>query len=458
MSGGSGTRDHDARVEAHLAALDRAALAAFVADLYAARGRAVERADGVLTAGTGASATHVLVAGPPGLTPWGAPSPGQDVDVVAAADPERAAALADRADARALDAAGMVEMARYGAPPGTLATLCDRHLGAPPTGLAPPRGERVRATVGGVASKVSPLAVVAALAVVVGALTVPPFLAGETAPRAGGMDPPDGEAMTGTPQEPTTIAGAAAISGLGPGGVENVTRLAAAHEAALAGESYALWMDTYRPRNRTAGNVRVQHDVDAAVDGERSLVTVTEVVGDERTRETAVYGDGSAWYVARGPSGNATYERTAGEGARPPTVPAPDTVASLLVETYLDASETALSDRVVEARTTYYEVVARGAPPAFDQYWIDGYEARALVAPSGLVTDLVVTYTVNAADGSFQVRLEFTYGGVGEATVAPPDWYDREFGNDSAPPTGPPGGDDPAVPERSVAGPPKRQI
>lgn len=470
MTDGPAPRGPDTRVQAHLRRLDRDALASFVADLYAARGYGVDSDGGTLslTDADGAAppaagdGTTVAVVGARGLLRRRASLPAgadPDPDVVVAADPDRAASLAERVGARPLAAGDLLEMARYGAPPGTLAELCDRHLGAAPAGLAPPRGQWLRSRVGAVTGAASPLAAVAVVVVLVGALTVPAFVGagpdgggavpafvgvgpdgGETGP-ANGTEPPDEEVATERPWPSGTVAGGGAVPGVGTDGIENVSRLATAHEAALAGESYTLWADVYRPRNRTAGNERVQYDVDMLVAGDRYTVTETEVAGAERTRRHAVYHDGETTYVAEGPPENATYERLGPDGYPPPSAPDPRTLTALLVETYLDAPETALAGRADRRGRSYYEVVARGAPAGFDYYWISDYEARALVAPSGLVADVVVRYTVNAEEGSFDVRLEYSYGGVGSTRVSPPAWYREAFANGSA-----------------RVGPPKRQI
>jgi hypothetical protein len=58
---------------------------------------------------------------------------------------------------------------------------------------------------------------------------------------------------------------------------------------------------------------------------------------------------------------------------------------------------------------------------------VRNYTAVALVDRDGVVRDLTVTYTVVEGEGRYRVRKEWTYGYLGETTVAPPDWYRERF-------------------------------
>lgn len=421
------TRD-PATVERHLRGLDAGACAAFVADLWAARGFETRReGDAVVATRRGESRVLYPV---PGTRLGSPPSPDRPVDVVVDPRGRRAACrLADAHDARLLDAADLRETLWYGVDRGVAADLCERHLGAPPAALAPPPELRVRGAIEGLGSGVGPALAAGAVLLVVGALVAPALTAPAGSAGAGGDD--GGDSNVGTVElgaaTASRPAGPSTVPGLSADGIDDLTALATAHRRAVEGESYVLWMD-YRGPLDGRPETRVHRDVDVRVEG-REYVAVTSVEGTNRTRGEAVYHDRSGWYAARYRGGNVTYDRVGAGDGGPYGVPNPDETGRTLVRRYLSTPETRIAGTDERRGTTLYRVVGRGNPSGFGGEGVGNYTVTALVAPDGFVVDLTATYTRPVDGRRIEVEREWTYAWIGRTTVTPPEWYVREFGD-----------------------------
>ena len=452
-------RDRDTvTVLAHrIRRLDTDACAALVADLWDARGFETRR-EGREVVATGRGTARCIRVGTGGRT-------ADPPDVVVSARGGRGLREAATANVRAVDAEGLAEMLRYAVDRGTAATLCERHLGAPPEELRPPARERLhtrlrelRAAVA-VGPRESPVGlaplIAAVLVVLVGTAAGVALTAGPGVPSAsadagdagspGGADgaepvpvPESTPVGDGAVVSPTRAAGesesappgnASAVPGLTDDGIGNLSALAAAHARGLLGRSYTLRMDTYRASPGSEAPARF--DTDVAVAGDRFLVE--ENVGDDedRRRLRTVYHDGEDWYVENRTGAGTAYEWIEAR-EQPPPAPDPDEAALTLVADYLSTPETSVESRdgTDGAR---YRLVGRGTPPTMDADEVRNYTAVALVDREGVVRDLTVRYAVVTEEGRFQVRKEWTYGRLGETTVEPPPWYPERFATNGTP-------------------------
>jgi hypothetical protein len=436
----------------HLRRLSPAEFAAFVADLWAARGYDTERGDGVVVATRGTESVVLGVGGRTTdavdvvVTPAEGPVPGIDPGV------------------RVVDAAGIRDALRYAVDRETAATLCREHLGAAPGDLGPPLRRRVRARLARAGRAVPDpaalgvaVAVVAVVVVAVAGATLGPDVpvrtptAGEGALDAGAdADGPAGPTPGATPtrgRDPTGIgaqAGPLETTGPGPpglsttvdggrGGITDLTALGQAHRRALERESYTLWVDLYRPRDGVHNATRVHRDIDVSVDGDRYRLveTVEPAGGGERTRSLDVYREADGWYAATGPAGNATYER-GGESGLPPPGLDPHYFTRTLVRQWLFTANSSVTERVTEAGEIRYRVVGSGQPESVAAAQVANYTVTAEVAPDGAVLDARATYTFRYASRGNHVRVEWTYGNLGTTRVVPPDWYAARYaGNGS---------------------------
>jgi hypothetical protein len=430
----------------HLRRLSPAEFAAFVADLWAARGYETRRdGDRVLASRDG---TRLVVA-----VGWAT----DDADVVVTARARRQGTDGAAADRRVVDARGIRDALWYALDRETAAALCREHLGAPPSDLRPPRRRRLRTGLDAVAplpshdrvaGSAAAVALLVVVAVVAGAVTTPgPSVGGQPDASAGG-----GTVAAGTPGSATPTAGTveAEVGALGAasdppglsttadggrGGVTDLSTLAAAHARALDGARYRLRVDLYRPREGVVTATRIHRDIDVTVAGDRYLLVESTAPAkdphSELRRVRGVYHEGQRWVAVAGPASNATYTRGAAAETTPPGT-SPHVFAEYLVWQWLGALNTTATEYVADDGTTRYRVVGRGFPGPDGTRPVENYTVQATVAPSGLVAEGHATYALASARGRYPVRFEWTYDRVGTATVERPAWYDRAAGNATA--------------------------
>jgi hypothetical protein len=406
----------------HVRRLDGDALAAFVADLWEARGYDVTRDGGTLVASDGTDRVRVRVG------TAGAETDGS-ADVLVAPDGSGGAS-----ESRVVDAAALAEMLGYAVDRAVARELCIRHLGAPPESLPAPPTMRVRRRAGAVLARGPPvvgvLVVVVAAGLVAGAAIFPgpggadggvgPGTSAETTPYPNWFDDdhPEGRPATGDPLPP----------GVNESGIENVTALAVAHDRALGNRSHTIRVDWYRPRGLRPNGTRVQRDIDIAAAGDRYLIVTSEETGDQRRRLGAVYNDGFASYAAVPDDENETYSRVFRIDPRQNAGPTPESVRERIVTRYLSTPTTNVS-RVQQGGEGRYRIVGSGPPETEASVALRNYSVEALVDSRGFVRDVIVEATVRRPEAdsgdAFRIRREITYDRVGETTVAAPEWYER---------------------------------
>jgi hypothetical protein len=401
-------------------ALDAAGLAAFAADLYAARGYDARREGDVLVLGSGPDARRLR-----------ATTRGRgDGDVVAAVDPDAA-----------VDAVALRRMLLYAVDRETGRTICRRHLDVDLTGYEPAEGgAREQSTVPTrpVLAAVGAVAVV--LAVALGAGSHHPFLDGSgTGPdAAGGAAVPAGttvatsarttplgggtETTQPTPEvfwNGTRTGNATLAPGLTEEGVVSAGALAAAHRSTLAGESYT-WTVTIEERH--GDRLLASRRSVVRVAGPATYVTEVERHGVFRSTVPSVaaetaYANGRTRFervVVGGENGSDAVRRSAVQDA--------DTFvgeAAALVSRYLSANESAVvgSERYEETLygTTHVVVATGESYPG-----IRNATTRALVGADGTVWMLHRRHERIGADVTVEVR--FTYTPSDRRTVERPDW------------------------------------
>jgi len=372
-------------VLARVRRLDAEARAALLADCLAARGDAVTR--------TGAT-----------------------VRVERADGERRLSTVDDPAADRTLDAADLGDLLRYGLARPDADRVAESHLGAPLDDLRPPLAVRVRgwATATETAALVALLLVVAGMAVgATGGGTVDRAPADAEAPNAstGTVGAP---AATPTPPDtasPPSASAVAEVPGLSPGGVTDLSALAAAHERARP-ENYVVRVSSER---RASDYDVVRENVTLHVEGDRFRAAVT-AVDDGRTRRATVYGDGTGEWVTAERNGSRTVARL-GPNQTGPTAVRPETVGAEGVWDALAAPETAVYGPVERDGRTVYRVVGTGVPQTETEA-VTSYRAVAYVRPDGFVVRLVVEYTLIGPRQS-ERRFAWTFARY-DPTVVPP--------------------------------------
>jgi hypothetical protein len=452
--------------------LDRAALLAFVAETWAARGRETTTEGGVVLArdpetgverrvavATGRGRLGRLVAGV-GAGTGAVPPPGSDRDVVVTPDPELARRRVD-GRVRVLGPGDVRDLLRHGLDPETGTRLARTHLGL--SLLVPePESDR-RSGPGGPLASDRPAwlapAVVAVLAVlalaVAGAgLGSPPDVSStsgsgsdDVASGAGGGDTAAEPASTPSREAGTQISTVVYVESMPPGldrqGVDNVTRLATAHREILSRGPYALVVTVERTNaagveeRTTRTSVRVWN---------RSVYrfnrTDTRWVDDARVTVTEEgYADGDALYLRAGDDSPRT-------GLRPGEVdPFTDEVGGLLRDA-LGTGKTSIRGFLYFGQVRY-RIVAGDVPPlgganananASANTSADGAAAIRLpsseenatrtafatVRPTGLVRQLRV---VSERPDGTRVAIRVRYVTVGylpdrPTSLEPPSWYE----------------------------------
>ncbi|MFB6146594.1 MAG: hypothetical protein ABEJ08_02795 [Halobacteriaceae archaeon] len=469
----------DAPVLWHLRRLDAPGLAAVVADLWAARGFAVDRSEGgghapaVVARRDGDERLLLVVPGRrPG--PVGAVTgvlatarrrlagrtveragtgersgdaggavdarpPGEAIDaVVTAGDGTgRAGRLADAVDARLVTGADLESALWYSVDREDAVAICERHLGAPPANLTPPIGRRTADRASGLASRDPRTVRVVSTALVLLVAGASIAAVGPWDTGAAGADRADGG--DGQPPDQTTVTlnapPVASIPGLGPDGITDVNALASAHRRALADSRYRRQF-TFRGPRSPDGDASWGWAATVVSTGERYIWKSTYYRFDARTLELTVYFDGEAGYIKREELRNATYrplaavnESTLPEGA----ADRPWRVSARRVRELLATPTTAVTGTIVQNGAVLYRVVGSGRPRGVEAD-IRNYTFEALIDRNGVVRDLEAAYGMVAADGSESGRIRWSYTSVGTATLGVPDWYRERFAETTTPP------------------------
>lgn len=431
--GAMGWADPDV-LEARVRGLESESLAAFVTDLWTARGFETDRDGAFVTARRGGE-THVVyvLTGRAGTPSVETASP---VDVVVAAGrPGRGETLAAEVNARFVDAAGLTEMLRYAVTRDVAADLCERHFGAAPGELTFPPQDRVRRAVAGLEIETVVTVIFALFVVAVGAGAAfglaDPGVAGDGTPDEAAVTPgtvtsPGGDGprtvTVGAGSSPTEagVSNPASVPGVSETGISNASRLAAAHAATVAGSSsYTIWFDYYAPEN--GSTERVQYDVDVRVDGEQAFVrTSRETAGGTRSLLSTIYFDGRDRYRAE----NSGEEFTRLDNRTPTATPraVPFTRPAEMIRTYLATPGSAVRTAGSDESGERYRLHGTGRPAGLPDTVTD-YEMTAIVDQRGFVWTFEAEFSVprdSDADGVSdrkRVRLTWTYDRVNRTEI-----------------------------------------
>lgn len=383
-----------------LRSLDPAERAAFVADLWAARGYETTVEGSVVVAERGIDGSRQRIACAPSVTY-------EAVDAVFG--PEGSAAgLGD--DVSVLDAEALRGMLLYAVDRDTAEELVEGHLGRSLVEASGTSPLRDRLDPG--ASRGPVMAAVAALLVVVvviGAAGGPLPLSDVGPSVEPAPVPPDSPATTtpeGTTPNPLVVTvedppqGGGDLfrypPGLGTSGVTNASALAEAHRSTLAATAWELRLHHNRSHD-------LVHPFRRWHTAEQSVVRATatryrfEVTGEASLENGSVatvsyvdYGDGAANYRRLIGLHGSAFERT-----RLPTSDGPGVFAAVSAA-YVRRSLTTTETRVEPVRvdnTTRTRVVATGTPTAMART-VANYSAVAVVDRRGVVRSLTVEYTL----------------------------------------------------------------
>lgn len=420
-----------ARLSRSLTRASRAAVVAFVADCYEARGWTVRGTNGpgefaVRDPRTGRTERVVILGARTRAT---APDRVDADVVVARRDAAWARAVASASGARFLGPVELREQLLYGIDRDRARRLLDDHLGtALERSSSPVRAETVAVTL-------ALLLVVAGTAGGVAAL----FDADRAPPddRPGPYPTATAPATaTATPESgrpaPNTVT--RLPWGVDDDGVRNVERLAAGHSAGVTGHSYTMRIEVKIRRSMGTPDERVDLTRQTAHVEDRT--TYTRVIEDGQfaaagndTNATATnatrvryaeYADGRREYTRRlDAEGDPVYAAD----QLTPRLESPFTrIATAYLTNHMDASESELS-RVIYRGREVYLVSASGDPHRITGNVTD-YRANAVLYPDGLVVDFEATYDITTDGSTRHVSVRFTYDAIDETTVTRPGWVD----------------------------------
>lgn len=417
-----------------LRSLDRNALLAFLAAVWAARGWQTAVTDGRVVAERGDERVTVAPVQPGRLR---TPSlPDADVVVSTRAD-DRVATAAREAGVDHFAPDDLRDLLLYGLDRDVGEQLSRDYLGQPLT--VAPAAETDAGTGGSGAEDTSRFpstrVVLVSLLLLVGGAAAGPALLDGLGSGAGTGDVETlatFEPATGTPTEDGNYP-----PGVNESGVVSAAELASAHADAVRGRAYVLHVAGDGPASapfmsgRTAFDqtVRIASDANyrsnSTTHFRRRTANGTEVV----TYHLGVYADGETKFrrFVR-PNGSVAYRRYPVET----TGGADDAYAdraSLHVFRYLstDQSTADCISSVESGGCTEYRVVATGDLALVSRN-VSNYRAVATVEASGLVTSLRVRYTVQVEAGgnvtAAFVRFHFDYREFDSVDVDPPGWLD----------------------------------
>lgn len=405
--------DDRAAVETHLRRLDADALAALVADLWAARGFETTR-DGTTVTATSGTSTLVIRVADGGIE-------------AGTADLVVDASGGGYGDTEVTDASDIAERLWYAVDAATRRDLCRRHLGAEPSALSVPTRQRARRLVPGLGPRSSELALALGLVVLVGGLVW-----GVSAIRLSGTQPADGGSQS-NPFTPMGVMSGPFVDraqlppGVSTGGIVNLNVLARAHRQVLAGQSYTLTRDVSVPRIRSDGIVRIHRVVDYRVDGTEYLVKTMLVRKSLRQEFSVRYHDGTRSYLAELAGSTEAYRQVPPLDENSLYGTSPSTLTRQLVGTRLSTEQTVLAGSVRRGGERLYRLVGRGQPEWSALRDVTNYTVVALVRSDGLVREMTINYTVFSGGRFVSYRRTLRYERIGETVVDSPAWYRRRF-------------------------------
>jgi hypothetical protein len=433
----------------------RVSLAAFVGALHAARGAETHVDGGVVVV----DGDRVLVVagrrlavldglGARRATPSG-------IDRVVAVDAARAERIAARYDARAVSAADLDGLARYGLDRAAADAVFREQFGRPVSAVEPGPAQ-----VDGTTQRVahdhrSPAVLVGAVLVLVTLATVGVALSGASAGATAvpsdwaseavdSVPVPDtlalgpvasddvgtsgGRALGGGARTTLAVAGTAgpgevgADRALAPGvsvdGVTDADALAAAHAAALGNRSYRWELGYVESVN---GSVTARGTETVHVGSRRQFVSAVEWTGDPvgltPVAARPAYADGGVRYRPSAADGEVV-SRPLGDV---PPAGQQGWRASRYLRWCLSARSSTVERTVLDTGRPVAVVTLRGSSDPR----VQRYAARARVTADGFVRSLSVSYVLATRDGSSPVDVDvtFRYHVATDGSPAPPPWF-----------------------------------
>lgn len=224
------------------------------------------------------------------------------------------------------------------------------------------------------------------------------------------------------PEVTTTDRAPVYPPGIDAAGLDNVGRLADAHQQALRNRSYTFHERYDSTVTREAGTFRLRRvETTAVADGRRyrhDLDRRRVRPNDSVQRYTqSTFGDGDDWYERRGGEtvsyhqGDIRYRRDEFAGE-----------AAFYLQRYVSPDQSWVT-RLRRNDSLYYRVVGQdGTPPGLTG--TESYRVTLLVAPDGLVRRFTLRYTTRIGSRTETVSYRFWYDRVGSTTVDAPDWLD----------------------------------
>ncbi len=418
--GSTDSYDQQAIVAAHLRRLGDDACAAFVADLWNARGYETRREEAVVTATRGSESVVLSVGGAPeGTTP----------DIVVSLDGSHAAPPGGRV----LDATDLAERLWYAVDRSVARELSERHLQATPEQLTPPLSMRVRERLPA-SPGVSASAALAVIVLALGVLTV--------AGLPGGI----GNTADNTTGAVDTADVATPTQSLPPGvdrrGIRDIDLLQTAHARSVENRSVNIWVDHERPTSRNGNRSVMVYDMDVRSNGEQYIVDLSRGSRDSRTNIGSLYYDGETAFARivfpERAESQVRYDTLPDEQLAGSFIPPhPPSLARNLATQHLSTPQTDVTGEIVRDGTTYYRVVATGQPESGQFRRAENYTAVAEISSSGFIRNLTVEYSLPGDDlpGDDQLRLrqEVTYERVNQVDVTPPEWQTEQFAQSPTP-------------------------
>ena len=234
------------------------------------------------------------------------------------------------------------------------------------------------------------------------------------------------------PTDPSPTPAFRIAPGLSERGVVGPLTLATAHAERLRSSVYRVWIAERVVRGD--GSVRWRAFEGTFANRTSYAFTVREGAGNRTVIVSSYYADGDRLYQRLvTDAGTNYYVPRSGLGTSPDFPEDPIGSPTQFDELYVALSGTrpAYVGAVERNGTPYHRIASAGAVNEdFLAAWeyvdsVEGYRFEALVAADGVVREYRIEYTATVGERRRQVTRTAQWKAVGEASVAPPDWYAR---------------------------------
>ena len=215
------------------------------------------------------------------------------------------------------------------------------------------------------------------------------------------------------PEPPATESTGSAIApGVGGARIVDADRLARAHRAAIRERSY-VWQEHQRA-SPVGTNESERVDTRLWVEHERRYRY--ELATSWRPVNTSGYTEGETRYRRDVSRAGFTYSTASATNATARYGHQPE----VAISRYLAIGSATVAATTVDGKR-YYRITGSGDTlPVTGE--ISNYSVEALVAPSGVVRSLSVSYEDVIGSNRERIDYRYRYSAVGETTVQPPEW------------------------------------